>query len=57
VYVDQEPHHSIKLTHVLIACIVVSFALAAMNIAYAAGRQSGSDPSHVEVAPTASLTR
>jgi hypothetical protein len=48
VYVQEEHHHSVTLTQVLIACIVMSFALAAMNIAYAAGRQAGADPTRAE---------
>ena len=47
-YVQEEHHHSVTLTQVLIACIVLSFALAAVNIAYAAGRQAGADPSRAE---------
>jgi hypothetical protein len=50
-YAHNRQHHSLGLTRVLVACIVVSFALAAMSIAYTAGRQSGPDAPVVEVAP------
>ena len=49
-YVEEERHHSVKLTHVLIACIVVSFSLAAISIAYTAGRQSGMETPSAQIA-------
>lgn len=53
-YVDQKPHHSIRLVHVLVVLIVTTFTFSAVSIAYSAGRQSGPDrPTTVEVAPVA----
>ena len=49
-YVQDTQHRSVRLTHVLVACVVVSFALAAMSIAYTAGRQTGHDAPTGQVA-------
>lgn len=52
-YVDQQPpHHSLKLSQVLITVIVATFAFSAVSLGYAAGRQSDPPaPTTVEVAP------